>query len=198
MQHRWIPRAILSRLSALLIACVVSHDAMGLVPWPASFDDVADLPFLVVHARIETITTQPADRTCVRTHTATILSNFKRPLLRPPDQKFTFATSAGLEPGHSYIIIIRPGLALYGAPPAFTQPPVEDDYMKLLRCNGSMGVEAMPLVWEVFDDRVEIDVPLRDWPDAVPLQKIAPATFVASRAVLFSYLETRLARGPAQ
>lgn len=199
MQHRWISRAILSRLSALLIACVVSHDAMGLVPWPASFDDVANLPVTIVHARIETITTQPADQSCARTHTATILSNFKVPL-RQFEQKLIFATRAGLERGHSYIIMIRPGtgFVLYGAPPAFTQPPVEDDYMKLLRCNGVTGSEVMGLVWEVFDDRVEIDVPLPVWPEAVPLQKIAPRTFVASRAVLFSYLESRMRPAPAE
>lgn len=199
MQHRWMPRAILLRLSALLVTCVVSHDAMGLVPWPASFDDVVDLPLAVVHARIEAIATQPADRSCARTHTATILTNFKVPL-RQPDQKLIFGTSAGLEPGHSYIIMIRPGtgFVLYGAPPAFTQPPYEDDYMKLVRCNGVTGSEVMGLVWEVFDDRVEIDVPLPDWPDAVPLQKIAPGTFVASRAALFSYLEARMRPAPAK
>lgn len=197
MQHRWMPRAILLQLSTLLVTCVVSHDAMGLVPWPASFDDVANLPVTIVHARIETITTQPADRSCARTHTATILSNFKVPL-RQPEQKLTFGTSAGLKAGHSYIIIIRPGFALYGAPPAFTQPRLEDDYMKLLRCNGVTGSEVMGLVWEVFDDRVEIDVALPVWPEAVPLQKIAPRTFVASRAVLFSYLESRMRPAPAE
>jgi hypothetical protein len=70
--------------------------------------------------------------------------------------------------------------------------------MKLVRCNGAAGSDAMRLIWEVFDDRVEIDVPLRDWPDAVPLQKIAPGVFVASRAVLFSYLQTRMRPAPAE